>query len=42
MGNCYCRLANFTIPQSQRRSEEEMYHNMTIEEFQQKAPFLNW
>lgn len=36
------QLANITIPSDQRRSEETLYHNMTVGELQKIAGFLNW
>ncbi|XP_063707260.1 endothelin-converting enzyme homolog isoform X2 [Culicoides brevitarsis] len=35
-------LAKITIPSEDRRDEEAMYHNMTLAELQDLAPFIDW
>ncbi|KAL3861160.1 hypothetical protein ACJMK2_007225 [Sinanodonta woodiana] len=36
------QLANITIPNEDRRSEEKLYHRMTVKDLQNMAPFINW
>ncbi|WAR15655.1 NEP3-like protein [Mya arenaria] len=36
------RLANITVPNEERRNEEEMYHKMSLAEVQTLSPFIDW
>lgn len=36
------KLANFTVPQDERRDSEALYNKMTIRELQQTTPKFNW
>lgn len=36
------RLAEIFSPLDQRRDEERMYHNMSLAELDEKAPFISW
>ena len=36
------KLAEITIPNSERRNEEELYNKMNISQFQELAGFMNW
>lgn len=36
------RLAEITIPNEDRRDEEQLYNMMSLQELQERAPFINW
>ncbi|KAH3827140.1 hypothetical protein DPMN_129069, partial [Dreissena polymorpha] len=36
------KLANITVPNEERRNEEDMYHKMTLSSVQTLSPFIDW
>lgn len=36
------KIAVITVPADKRRDSEQMYNNMTLQELQEKAPFIDW
>lgn len=36
------RLANITVPADERRDDEKLYHNMTIQDLEEIVPAIDW